>query len=74
MCYKMQVSQPKVGARIVYLVYLDEAGNTGRNLEDPQEPIHVVGAVIVRNQQWLQIEAALDKIVDDNIPTGDRHA
>jgi hypothetical protein len=40
----------------MYLIYMDEAGNSGRNLDDPDQPIHVVAAAIVRDTKWKELE------------------
>ena len=31
----------------MHLIYFDESGNTGNNLEDPQQPVFVLGALVV---------------------------
>ena len=49
------------------LVYMDEAGYSGRNLDDPQQPIHIVGAVVIKDSDWLDIEGKVDEIIDDYI-------
>lgn len=43
----------------MHLIYLDESGNSGTNLSDPQQPIFVLGALIVPEQKWKVIEAEL---------------
>lgn len=40
----------------MYLIYLDEAGNTGENLDDPAQPIHVMAAAIIRDTDWKNLE------------------
>lgn len=47
----------------MYLIYLDEAGNTGFRLDDPDQPIHVVGAVIIADKNWLAIEDVFNALV-----------
>jgi hypothetical protein len=48
----------------MYLIYLDEAGNTGENLDDPHQPIYVMAAVIIRDRQWKSIEKYHDEFCD----------
>ena len=40
----------------MYLVYMDEAGNSGKDLDDPNQPIHVMAAVIIRDTNWRILE------------------
>jgi hypothetical protein len=40
----------------MYLIYLDESGNSGNNLNDAQQPIFVLCAMIVPVDQWLRLE------------------
>jgi len=37
------------------LVYIDETGDTGTNLSDPQQPIFVLGAIPIRQNEWYFI-------------------
>jgi hypothetical protein len=43
----------------MYLVYFDESGNTGNNLNDAQQPIFVLCALAVPETKWLQVEQDL---------------
>ncbi|NLX95613.1 MAG: DUF3800 domain-containing protein [Rhodopirellula sp.] len=43
----------------MYLVYFDESGNTGKNLNDTQQPIFVLCALAVPKDKWLQVEQDL---------------
>lgn len=56
----------------MHLIYLDESGNSGVNLSDPQQPIFVLGALVVPEQKWKAIEADLiqriDVFFDGSIP------
>ncbi|CAN5895112.1 hypothetical protein BH11VER1_BH11VER1_01950 [soil metagenome] len=45
------------------LIYLDESGNSGRNLGDPQQPVFVLGALIVPESKWLDVELAIEKAI-----------
>ena len=48
----------------VYLTYLDESGNTGLDLKDPQQPVFVLGALIVPTADWISIESELRTAVE----------
>ncbi len=50
------------------LIYFDESGNSGTNLADPQQPIFVLGALIVPETKWQAIESDLEKSLDLHIP------
>lgn len=54
--------------RPVNLVYFDESGNTGTNLGDPQQPVFVLGALLVPADNWLVIEAELLASLDLHFP------
>jgi len=53
----------------MYLVYFDESGNTGNNLNDPQQPIFVLCALAVPKTKWLQVEHDLQAEVEKIYPT-----
>jgi hypothetical protein len=36
----------------VHFLYVDEAGSTGANLADPQQPVFVMASVIVSDEKW----------------------
>lgn len=56
-------------------VYLDETGNTGSRVDDPTQPIHRLGALIVPERSWLSVRRALERIVSPNgIPNPELHA
>lgn len=38
------------------LVYIDESGNTGLNLKDPQQPVFVLAAMIIPESRWFAME------------------
>ncbi len=40
----------------MHLIYFDESGNTGNNLNDHQQPIFVLCALAVPEDRWLQVE------------------
>ena len=50
------------------LVYLDESGNTGLNLNDPQQPVFVLCALVVAEERWQALEADLRAILDARVP------
>ena len=46
----------------MWLSYLDESGNTGGNLEDPDQPFHLIAAVMVPEDQVLALSAAFHNL------------
>jgi hypothetical protein len=52
----------------MHLIYIDESGNTGRNLTDPQQPVFVLGALVVPEASWQSIEKALEKAIREHGP------
>ncbi len=52
----------------MHLVYLDESGNTGMNLKDPQQPVFVLCAMIVNEACWQALEADLAAEVRSHVP------
>ena len=53
----------------MHLVYFDESGNTGNNLDDPQQPILVVGALIVPETCWQSLETDLESALTEHLPS-----
>ena len=53
----------------MHLIYLDESGNTGNNLADPQQPVFVLGALIVPEHRWQPVEAELDRALETHVPS-----
>ena len=51
------------------LIYLDESGNTGLDLNEPRQPVFVLGALLVPEQQWLQLESGLTDLVERYFPS-----
>jgi hypothetical protein len=47
----------------MHLVYLDESGNSGGNLQDPQQPVFVLGALVVPETVWQSVERDLEAAV-----------
>ena len=52
----------------MHLIYLDESGNSGGNLNDSGQPIFVLCALIVAETQWQRLENALAAAVDKHWP------
>ena len=50
----------------MHIIYFDETGNTGTNLRDPQQPVFVLGALIVPEETWQALEAALQAAVEES--------
>jgi len=38
------------------LVYIDESGNTGLNLKDPQQPVFLLAAMVLPESKWFSLE------------------
>lgn len=49
----------------MHFFYLDESGDTGDNLNDPNQPIFVLGGVSLRDEGWNKTQTELHKIFDD---------
>lgn len=52
----------------MYLLYFDESGNSGNNLADAQQPIFVLGALVVPESSWQAVEAALEEALNVRLP------
>ena len=52
----------------MHLIYIDESGNTGNNLEDSQQPIFVLGAIVVPETVWQVVEKELDASLSKHFP------
>jgi hypothetical protein len=52
----------------MHLVYFDESGNTGNNLDDTQQPVFVLAALVVPEDVWLAVERDLQATVDAEFP------
>ncbi len=52
----------------MYLIYFDESGNSGTNLADPQQPVFVLGALIVPETAWQSVESDLEAALDKHMP------
>lgn len=58
----------------MHFYYLDEAGCTGPDLNNDEQPIFVLGGISVRDEGWNITQEKLEKIIskyfDKNIPDG----
>lgn len=50
----------------MHLVYIDETGNTGKNLNDAQQPVFLLCAMLIHKDNWQGLEKALQGICDDH--------
>ena len=46
----------------MFICYLDEAGNTGYKLDDPDQPVHLIAAVMVREDRVRDMTKRLDEL------------
>jgi len=44
----------------MYILYADESGNTGTDFDNVQQPIFVLGGVLVNENNWHKINRLLD--------------
>lgn len=52
----------------MHLIYLDESGNSGLNLNDPQQPIFTLCAMVVDEAKWQRLETDLKAVLDKRLP------
>ena len=52
----------------MHLIYIDESGNTGNNLTDPHQPIFLLCALIVPEEQWIKVEETLVSELNRHCP------
>jgi hypothetical protein len=56
----------------MHFYYIDESGDTGRNLNDPNQPVMVLGGISVRDEGWNQtqrvVHQRLTNFFDGNLP------
>ncbi len=56
------------------LVYFDESGDTGTNFNDPQQPVFVLGSLLVKQNIWKELEIQYNSIISEafnyNVPIG----
>lgn len=53
----------------MHLIYLDESGQTGNNLADPNQPVFVLGALVVDESVWLALERDLRDAIEKYFPS-----
>jgi Protein of unknown function (DUF3800) len=56
------------GSNAMELVYFDESGNSGNNLNDTEQPIFVLGALIVPEKCWQKLETDLERALTHHFP------
>lgn len=52
----------------MHLVYIDESGSTGTNLNDAEQPVFALCAMIVKEERWQALEADLIATVQRLLP------
>ena len=52
----------------MHLIYFDESGNSGNNLDHTQQPLFVLAALIVPVASWTQIEKELEEVIEATFP------
>ena len=55
------VQSPK-GEALMYLVYLGESGSTGTSFNDPNQPHHVYGGLMIHEDQWNETNAEFSQL------------
>src|SRR5215204_164860 len=50
--------------REVHLCYIDEAGSSGKNLADKQQPVFAMAGILVSDERWKKIEHESRAIVE----------
>ena len=63
-------SDPAAIFTFVWLAYIDESGNTGRRLDDPDQPIHWLVAVLVPEERVLSLTHAVEALVSQRRTDG----
>ena len=48
----------------MHLLYFDESGNTGLDLNNAQQPVFSLCAMIVAEDHWQSLESSLEKVLD----------
>ncbi|MFT5365194.1 MAG: hypothetical protein ACI8V2_000131 [Candidatus Latescibacterota bacterium] len=52
----------------MHLIYFDESGNTGNNLDDTQQPVFVLAGLVVPEEVWQDAERDLQTLIDTYFP------
>lgn len=50
----------------MHFFYLDEAGCTGANLLDSDQPVFVLGGVSIRDEGWMKTQDAFARLISDS--------
>lgn len=53
----------------MWFAYMDEAGNTGRNLSDPDQPIHLILTVAIEETRVMQVHEHVRATARHHLPT-----
>lgn len=56
----------------MWLTYVDESGNTGAKLDDPNQPFHVIVGVSVREDAVSELAAHIDDVAKRHFATTER--
>ncbi len=48
----------------MYLIYIDETGNTGLNLKDTQQPVFILCAMVLKEEHWFKMEKEYHSILN----------
>lgn len=49
----------------MHFFYIDESGDTGRDLDNAQQPIFVLGGISVRDESWRKLTDAVQSAISD---------
>lgn len=49
----------------MHLCYVDEAGATGKNLSDPNQPVFVMAGLLVSDEKWRKTESEIRRVIDN---------
>lgn len=47
----------------MYLIYVDDYGNTGNKLNDPKQPVFMLFALLIPDDRWVVLEGAISDIL-----------
>jgi hypothetical protein len=68
MCAESQINRILLLRNLVYITYMDDSGSTGRNLADKNSPFQIVGAIIIKDEQFDIAEWLLADIIERTVP------
>lgn len=52
----------------MYILYADDAGNTGTDYDNPQQPVFSLAGVIVKDDAWFKVNDEINKLKKDILP------